>query len=159
MAEIAMDALDKAILTALLADGRQSQVELAQSVPLSPTAIGRRIRTLEQSGVIEGYEVKINRKALGFTMMVVVQISLESQNEELLAAFEQAAAAAPSIVSCYMMSGQDDYLITVLARDLADFERIHKEQLSRLPGISRLHSSFVLREVTSRTLPGSSLLR
>jgi len=159
MAEFAMDALDKAILTALLADGRQSQVELAQSVPLSPTAIGRRIRTLEQSGVIEGYEVKINRKALGFTMMVVVQISLESQNEELLAAFEQAAAAAPSILSCYMMSGQDDYLITVLARDLADFERIHKEQLSRLPGISRLHSSFVLREVTSRTLPGSSLLR
>jgi DNA-binding Lrp family transcriptional regulator len=114
---------------------------------------------LEQSGVIEGYEAKINRKALGFTMMVIVQISLESQNEDLLAAFERAAGAAPSIVSCYMMSGQDDYLITVLARDLADFERIHKEQLSRLPGISRLHSSFVLREVTSRSLPGSSLLR
>ncbi|WP_045835699.1 Lrp/AsnC family transcriptional regulator [Hyphomicrobium sp. 99] len=159
MAEVAMDALDKAILTALLADGRQSQVELSQVVPLSPTAIARRIRALEQSGVIEGYEAKINRKALGFTMMVVVQISLESQNEDLLAAFEQAASAAPSIVSCYMMSGQDDYLITVLARDLADFERIHKEQLSRLPGVSRLHSSFVLREVTSRSLPGSSLLR
>ncbi|MBY0561347.1 Lrp/AsnC family transcriptional regulator [Hyphomicrobium sp.] len=159
MAEIAMDALDKAILTALLADGRQSQVELAERVPLSPTAIGRRIRALEQSGVISGYEAKVNRKALGFTMMVVVQISLESQNQELLVAFEQAAAAAPSIVSCYMMSGQDDYLITVLARDLADFERIHKEQLSGLPGVSRLHSSFVLREVTSRSLPGSALLR
>ena len=80
MAEIAMDALDKAILTALLADGRQSQVELAERVPLSPTAIGRRIRALEQSGVISGYEAtKVNRKALGFTMMVVVQISLESQ--------------------------------------------------------------------------------
>ncbi len=159
MAEVAMDALDKAILTALLTDGRQSQVELAQRVPLSPTAIARRIRALEQSGVIAGYEAKINRKALGLTMMVVVQISLESQNEDLLAAFERAAAAAPSIVSCYMMSGQDDYLITVFARDLADFERIHKEELSRLPGISRLHSSFVLREVTSRSLPGSSLLR
>jgi len=159
MAEMAIDALDKAILTALLADGRQSQVELAQRVPLSPTAIARRIRALEQSGVIAGYEAKINRKALGFPMMVVVQISLESQNEDLLAAFERAASAAPSIVSCYMMSGQDDYLITVFARDLADFERIHKEQLSRLPGISRLHSSFVLREVTSRSLPGSSLLR
>lgn len=158
MAEVAMDALDKAILTALLADGRQSQVELAQRVPLSPTAIARRIRALEQSGVIAGYEAKINRKALGLTMMVVVQISLESQNEDLLAAFERAAAAAPSVVSCNMMSGQDDYLITVYARDLADFERIHKEELSRLPGISRLHSSFVLREVTSRPLPGSSLL-
>ena len=73
--------------------------------------------------------------------------------------WEKAAAAAPSILSCYMMSGQDDYLIIVLARDLADFERIHKEQLSRLPGVSRLHSSFVLREVTSRSLPVSSLLR
>ncbi len=159
MAEMPMDALDKAILTALLADGRQSQVELAERVPLSPTAIARRIKALEQAGVIAGYQAKINRKALGLTMMAVVQISLESQSEELLAAFEKAAAAAPSIVSCYMMSGQDDYLITVLARDLADFERIHKEQLSRLPGVSRLHSSFVLREVTSRSLPVSSLAR
>ena len=153
MAEVSIDALDKAILTALIADGRQSQVDLAERVPLSPTAIARRIRALEQAGVIA------NRKALGLTMMAVVQISLESQNEDLLAAFEKAAAAAPSIVSCYMMSGQDDYLITVLARDLADFERIHKEQLSRLPGVARLHSSFVLREVTSRSLPVSSLSR
>ncbi|MFT3731385.1 MAG: Lrp/AsnC family transcriptional regulator [Hyphomicrobium sp.] len=159
MAEVPLDALDKAILAALLADGRQSQVDLAERVPLSPTAIARRIKALEQSGVIEGYQARISRKALGLTMMAVVQISLESQSEELLAAFEQAAAAAPSIVSCYMMSGHDDYLITVLARDLADFERIHKEQLSRLPGVSRLHSSFVLREVANRSLPMSSLLR
>ncbi len=159
MAEVSLDALDKAILAALITDGRQSQVDLAEQVPLSPTAIARRIRTLEQSGVIDGYQARINRKALGLTMMAVVQISLESQSEELLDAFEKAAAAAPSIVSCYMMSGQDDYLITVLARDLADFERIHKQQLSRLPGVARLHSSFVLREVASRSLPASSLLR
>jgi Lrp/AsnC family transcriptional regulator, leucine-responsive regulatory protein len=159
MANISIDALDKAILAALLMDGRQSQVELAERVPLSPTAIARRIKVLEQSGVIDGYQARISRKALGLTMMAVVQITLESQSEDLLAAFEKAAAAAPSIVSCYMMSGQDDYLITVLARDLEDFERIHKEQLSRLPGVSRLHSSFVLREVTSRSLPVSSLLR
>jgi Lrp/AsnC family transcriptional regulator, leucine-responsive regulatory protein len=159
MAELPLDALDKAILIALLDDGRQSQVELAERVPLSPTAIARRIKALEQAGVIEGYQARINRKALGLTMMAVVQISLESQSEELLAAFEKAAAAAPSIVSCYMMSGQDDYFITVLARDLADFERIHKQQLSRLPGVARLHSSFVLREVTSRSLPVSSLAR
>jgi Lrp/AsnC family transcriptional regulator, leucine-responsive regulatory protein len=159
MAELPLDALDKAILIALLDDGRQSQVELAERVPLSPTAIARRIKALEQAGVIEGYQARINRKALGLTMMAVVQISLESQSEELLAAFEKAAAAAPSIVSCYMMSGQDDYFITVLARDLADFERIHKQQLSRLPGVARLHSSFVLREVTSRSLPVSSLSR
>src|SRR5512137_1994242 len=104
MTEVTIDALDKAILTNLLADGRQSQVELAERVPLSPTAIARRIKALEQSGVIEGYQARISRKALGLTMMAVVQISLKSQSQELLDAFEKAAAAAPSIVSCYMMS-------------------------------------------------------
>lgn len=159
MTALALDALDKAILSALLLDGRQSQVELAEHVPLSPTAIARRIRALEEAGVIQGYQAKINRKALGLTMMVVVQISLKNQGEELLSAFEKAALAAPSIIACHMMSGEDDYIITVLAKDLADFERIHKEQLSRLPGVARLRSSFVLREVVGRPLPLSSLSR
>ena len=152
-----LDSLDKAILAALVEDGRRSQVDLAERVPLSPTAIARRIRALEDAGVIEGYQARISRKALGLTMTVVVQISLKSQNEELLASFEKAAAAAPSIVSCHLMSGEDDYLLTVLARDLADYERIHKEELSRLPGVARLRSSFALREVASRILPASSL--
>ena len=154
-----LDALDKAILAALVDDGRRTQVDLAERVPLSPTAIARRIRALEDAGVIEGYQAKVNRKALGLTMTVVVQISLKSQNEELLAAFEKAAAAAPSVVSCHLMSGDDDYLITVLARDLSDYERIHKEELSRLPGVVRLKSSFALREIASRALPVSSLSR
>jgi DNA-binding Lrp family transcriptional regulator len=155
----ALDALDRAIVAALLQDGRQSQVELAERIPLSATAIARRIRALEEAGVISGYQAQISRKALGLTMMAIVQITLKSQNEELLAAFEKAAAAAPSIISCLMMSGEDDYIITVLAHDLADFERIHKEQLSRLPGVARLHSSFVLRDVATRPLPLSSLSR
>jgi DNA-binding Lrp family transcriptional regulator len=159
MSPNSLDALDRAILTALLTDGRQSQVELAEHVPLSATAIARRIRTLEERGVISGYQAQVSKSALGLTMMAIVQISLKSQNEELLAAFEKAAAAAPSIISCHMMSGEDDYIIAVLARDLADFERIHKEQLSRLPGVARLRSSFVLREVVSRPLPLSSLER
>ena len=158
MAILSLDALDKAILSALVEDGRRSQVELAERVPLSPTAIARRIRALEAAGIIEGYQVKISRKALGLTMTVVVQIGLKSQNEELLAAFEKAVAAAPSVVSCHLMSGEDDYILTVLARDLADYERIHKEELSRLPGVVRLHSSFALREVASRLLPASSLM-
>lgn len=152
-----LDALDRAILAALVTDGRLSQVELAERVPLSATAIARRIRALEENGVIEGYQARVSRKALGLTMMVVVQISLKSQNEELLAAFERAAVAAPSVVSCHMMAGDDDYVLTVLARDVGDFERIHKEQLSRLPGVARLRSSFALREVTNRPLPASSL--
>ena len=152
-----LDALDKAILSALVRDGRLSQVELAERVPLSPTAVARRIKALEEAGVIEGYQARVNRQALGIHMTIFVEIALKSQNEELLASFEKAATAAPSIVSCHLMSGENDYLITVMARDLADFERIHKEQLSRLPGVVRLKSSFSLREVTSRPLPESAL--
>jgi len=158
MKEIELDALDRAILGALLEDGRLSQVELAERVPLSPTAIARRIRALEERGVIQGYQACINRQALGLGMTVIVHIGLTSQSEDLLEAFEKAVAAAPSVVSCHLMSGEDDYLLTVLARDLADYERIHKEQLARLPGVARLKSSFVLRSVTDRALPAASLL-
>ncbi len=154
-----LDSLDRAILTALVSDGRLSQVELAERVPLSPTAIARRIRALEDAGVIEGYQAKINRRALGLTMTVIVQISLKSQSQDVLEAFETAAAAAPSVVSCHLMSGEDDYILTVLARDLADYEHIHKQELSLLPGVVRLRSSFALREVASRPLPASSLTR
>lgn len=156
---MALDALDRAILKALVADGRLSQVQLAERVPLSPTAVARRIKALEDAGVIEGYQARISRKALGLTMTVFIQIALKSQNEELLLAFEKAAEAAPNVISCHLMSGDDDYLLTVLASDLADFERIHKEQLSRLPGVARLKSSFALREVTSRPLPTTVLSR
>ncbi|HUU24642.1 MAG TPA: Lrp/AsnC family transcriptional regulator [Methyloceanibacter sp.] len=158
MKEIELDALDRAILGALLEDGRQSQVDLAERIPLSATAIARRIRSLEDRQVIEGYQARLSRQALGLGMTVVVQISLKSQNEELLKAFEEAITLAPSVVSCHLMSGEDDYFVTVLARDLADFERIHKEELSRLPGVARLKSSFALREVASRLLPASCLL-
>lgn len=152
-----LDTLDRSILAALIDDGRLSQVQLAERVPLSPTAIARRIRALEEAGVIEGYQARISRQALGLTMTVMVSISLKSQSEERLAAFEKAVAAASSIVSCHLMSGEDDYVLTVLARDLADFERIHKEELSRLPGVARLKSSFAMREVKNRPLPVSSL--
>jgi DNA-binding Lrp family transcriptional regulator len=126
MNETELDALDRAILGALLEDGRLSQVELAERIPLSATAIARRIRALEGKGVIEGYQARISRQALGLGMTVIVHVGLSSQSEDVLKAFEQAAASAPSVVSCHLMSGEDDYLVTVMARDLADFERIHK---------------------------------
>ncbi|MCU0953203.1 MAG: Lrp/AsnC family transcriptional regulator [Hyphomicrobium sp.] len=154
-----LDALDMAILAALSQNGRVSQVELAERIPLSPTAIARRIKALEEKGVIEGYQARVSRPALGLTMTVLVQVSLKSQSEELLASFEKAVTAAPSVVSCHLMSGEDDYVLTVLARDLADYERIHRHELSRLPGVTRLRSSFALREVKSRTLPDTLLTR
>jgi DNA-binding Lrp family transcriptional regulator len=158
MNETTIDALDRAILGALLENGRLSQVELAERIPLSATAIARRIRALEEGGVIQGYQARVNRQALGLSMMVMVHIGLTSQNEDLLEAFEKAVASAPSVVSCRLMSGEDDYLLIVLARDLADYERIHKEQLARLPGVARLKSSFALRDVTNKQLPASGLL-
>lgn len=157
MRPFALDALDRAILSALLEDGRLSQVDLAERVPLSPTAVARRIRALEDAGYIEGYQARISRHALGLDMTAFVAIALKSQSQELLAEFEKAVVAAPSIVTCHLMSGEDDYLLTVLARDLADYERIHKEELSRLPGVARLKSSFALREVKARALPARSL--
>jgi len=158
MTEKELDALDRAILAALLRDGRQSQVELSERIPLSATAIARRIRALEEKGVIQGYQARISRQALGLSMTAIVHVGLESQSDDLLKAFEEAVAKAPSVVSCQLMSGEDDYLVTVMARDLADYERIHKEQLSRLPGVARLKSSFVLRDVANKALPSSCLL-
>jgi DNA-binding Lrp family transcriptional regulator len=159
MANDALDALDMAILGALSENGRLSQVELSERIPLSATAIARRIRALEEKGIIEGYQARVSRAALGLNMTVLVQISLKSQSEDLLAAFEKAVEAAPSVVSCHLMSGEDDYVLTVLARDLADYERIHRHELSRLPGVTRLRSSFALREVKSRALPETMLMR
>ncbi len=153
------DTLDMAILGALSDNARITQVEMAERIPLSPTAIARRIKALEDRGVIEGYQAKVSRSALGLDMTVLVQISLQSQSEVLLAEFEKAVAAAPSVVSCHLMSGEDDYVLTVLARDLTDYERIHRQELSRLPGVTRLRSSFALREVKSRLLPDTLLTR
>lgn len=152
-----LDTLDRAILVALLADGRLSQVQLAERVPLSATAIARRIKALEDAGIIEGYEARISRKAIGLEMTIHVFIGLQDQSEARLEAFEAAVVAAPSIIECQLMSGEDDYLLTVLAHNLADYERIHKEELSRLPGVTRLRTSFVLREVKSRALPARAL--
>jgi Lrp/AsnC family leucine-responsive transcriptional regulator len=155
--EQSLDMHDRAILTALLDDGRLSQVQLAERIPLSATAIARRIRALEDAGVIEGYQARINRRRLGLEMLIMVFISVQDQTEQSLESFEAAVVESPSVIGCQLMSGEDDYVLTVLARDLADYERIHKQELSRLPGVTRLRSSFVLRDVKSRALPGSAL--
>ncbi|MBN8910628.1 MAG: Lrp/AsnC family transcriptional regulator, partial [Rhizobiales bacterium] len=119
----------------------------------------RRIKALEEAGVIEGYEARINRRAMGLEMTVFVFISLQNQTEQRLEAFEAAVLASPSVIGCQLMSGEDDYVLTVLARDLADYERIHKQELSRLPGVTRLRSNFVLRDVKSLPIPASALDR
>jgi DNA-binding Lrp family transcriptional regulator len=148
-----LDRIDAALLLALTTNARASQVELANRVGLSSTAIARRQRALEESGVIQGYHAVLDLARVGLATTVLVRITLESQSEDALAAFEVAIAKCPSVIRCFLMSGRDDYIVTVVARDIEDYERIHRTELSRLPRIARIESSFALREVVSRLVP------
>jgi len=152
-----LDQFDRAILVSLVADARISIADLAPRVGLSSTACARRLKGLEERGVITGYRAAIDHKRLGFAVTVLVQITLESQREEAFEAFERAVAGCASVVCCHLMSGNDDYQLVVLCRDIADFEHIHKTQLARLPRVARIQSSFALRDVIERSLPAALL--
>lgn len=147
------DRLDLALLRELARDGRATHAELSLRVGLSPTACARRVRALEEAGLIRGYAAALDLRGLGLGTTVLVRITLDSQSEEALERFEAAVRDCPSVVRCFLMSGSDDYLVTVLARDIADFERVHKTELSRLPRVARIRSSFALREVVNRGAP------
>lgn len=147
------DRIDLSILRELERDARISTVDLAEKVGLSPTACARRQRTLEEAGMIKGYSARLALEKFDLPTTVIVRISLENQSEEALGAFEKAIQRCPSVLRCLLMSGSDDYLVTVAARDIADYERIHMTQLSRLRGVARLHSSFALRSVVDRAVP------
>lgn len=154
---IVLDHVDIRLLRELMADARISQVDLADKVGLSATACARRIRQLEDAGVLRGYSADLDPIALGLVTTVVVRITLEKQSEDFLRAFEAAIVKCPDVVSCHLMGGNDDYLVQVVARGIEDFERIHKQHLSRMPGVARLHSSFALREVVRRMIPETAL--
>jgi DNA-binding Lrp family transcriptional regulator len=152
-----IDSIDRKILRELVEDARISQVILAERVGLSPTACARRLQQLEKTGIIRGYSADVDATELGFMMTVLVHITLDRQNEDALAAFEKEINKCPDVVSCYLMSGSDDYLVQVQARDMEDYERIHKQHLSRMPGVSRLHSSFAMRHVVKRSISPAAL--
>lgn len=157
MQEAIIDRIDRRLLQALSLRGRASNVELAQAVHLSPSAVARRQRALEEAGVIRGYGADVDPAAFGFNTTVVVQVTLKGQSETDLSEFEQAVQQCDSVLRCFLMSGSDDYLLMLLVRDLADFERVHKTQLSRLPHVARIQSSFALRDVVRRALPADLL--
>lgn len=152
-----MDRLDHRLLSKLGRQGRASSVELADAIHLSPTAVARRQKALEEQRVIRGYAADIDPAAFGLRTTVVVQIALKSQSETDLAEFEQAVRNCDSVLQCFLMSGSDDYILILLVRDLPDFERVHKTQLSRLPHVARIQSSFALREIVRRALPADLL--
>ena len=148
---IRIDAIDRAILTHLQKDGRLSNVQLASLVGLSESACLRRVRQLEESGVISGYVMLVNQKNVGKPDNVFVNVTLESQQRGVLETFEKAVAKVPEVMECYLMSGDSDYLLRVVVRDVADCERMHMEQLTALPGVARVHSGFALRPVLKKT--------
>jgi DNA-binding Lrp family transcriptional regulator len=149
-----LDRFDRAILTALQQEGRIANSVLAERVNLSESACLRRVRALEESGLIEGYAALINQQQAGCPVSVFVNITLDRQEQTDLHAFETAVRKIPEVMECYLMTGDFDYLIRVVVADTADFERVHSQHLTRLPHVARVHSSFALRTVQkSRELP------
>lgn len=146
-----LDATDKSLLRLLQEKGRATNAELAEAVHLSESACFRRVRTLEGDGVITGYAATVDPRAVGVGLTVYVSITLSSQAQDLLAAFEQAVAAAPEIMECHLMTGQADYMIRLVASSVEDLERLHATLLTRLPGVARINSSIALRTVVRRT--------
>ncbi|MDZ7645379.1 MAG: Lrp/AsnC family transcriptional regulator [Woeseiaceae bacterium] len=145
------DRYDKAILNALQRDGRISNVDLAARVNLSESACLRRVRALEARGLIERYVALLNQKEAGLSGNVFVHIALNREEQSELAAFEKAVAELPEVMECYLMTGEFDYLLRVVVSDMADFERVHNEALTRLPGVARVNSSVAIRTVVKST--------
>ena len=150
---MSLDRIDLAILAELMTNARASHTELSGRVGLSSTALARRQKALEENGYIRGYQATLDLSRFGLGTTVLVRIALDSQSDDALKSFESAVVKCPSVVRCFLMSGTDDYILIVMARDIEDFERIHRTELSRLPRVARVQSSFALREVVNRAVP------
>jgi len=146
-----MDRFDRLILETLQRDGRISNKQLAQQVHLSESACLRRVRALEEDGMIERYVAMVSQSKAGIPGDVLVHIGLHREEQSELAAFEEAVRNIPEVMECYLMTGEFDYLLRVVVADMADFERIHKDELTRLPGVARVNSSVAIRTVLKRT--------
>ena len=148
---LVLDATDRRILSVLQKEGRITNADLSERVNLSPSACHRRVQQLEEAGFIDKYVALLNTRMMGKPTTVYVEITLQSQAEELLDAFEREVARVPDILECHLMAGTADYLLKVVAEDTEDFARIHRQHLARLPGVAQMHSSFALRTVRQTT--------
>ncbi|MEM9029493.1 MAG: Lrp/AsnC family transcriptional regulator [Pseudomonadota bacterium] len=154
MANFALDNVDRRILATLQENGRITVSELAEAVGLTPSPCLRRLRLLEQAGIIRGYTALVDQVWVGLPVSVFVSIKLERQDEASMERFETAVRRCPEVLECYLMTGPRDYLLRVVARDLADYERFVKDTLTRLDGIANIESSFALGQVKhSNVLP------
>ena len=132
-------------------DGKLTNASLAARVHLSESACLRRVRRLEESGMLRGYVALVDQPMAGYPDNVFVTITLESQQQADLCAFEAEVRKLPEVMECHLMSGAADYFLRVVVSDARDYERIHSRHLTRLPGVDRVHSSFALRTVVKKT--------
>lgn len=146
-----LDSIDRLILGALQSNGRQPTSDIAERVGLSPSACHRRVKALENAGVIQGYVAVLNPDLINRSLDVFVEISLSSQSMENITTFERAVMTCPEVMSCHLMAGDADYLVHLAVADPKDFERIHTQHLSRLPHVTRLKSNFAIRTVVETT--------
>jgi len=146
-----LDPIDLRILSELQNDGALTNVELARRVHLSPSPCLARVKALEAAGVIERYVALANAKLLGLGLNVFISISLKDQSKESLAEFERRIGEHEEVMECYLMTGDSDYLIRVVVADIAALERFILEQLTPIPGIEKIRSSFALKQVRAKT--------
>ena len=147
MAKFELDAIDRRIIAALQADGRMTVQQLASQVGLSASPCARRVRLLERAGVIKGYAALIDQAQIGLPISAFASIKLARQHEEDLDSFASAVSRWPEVVDCYLMTGQRDYLMRIVVRDLEAYERFLKEKLTRLSNVASIETSFALGQV------------
>ncbi|WP_425838182.1 Lrp/AsnC family transcriptional regulator [Streptomyces fractus] len=149
-----MDAMDRKILTELQMDGRLTITELAARVKLSVSPCHRRLRDLERSGAIRGYRAVVDPSALGLDFEALVFVTLGWEDRDTVTSFEEAVAAVPHVLQAQRLFGDPDYLLRVAAADLTAFQQLYDQQLARLPGVQRLNSTLVMKNVVAnRPLP------
>ncbi|MBE1296118.1 Lrp/AsnC family transcriptional regulator [Phycobacter azelaicus] len=148
---MSLDSTDRRILQVLQRQGRISNAELSEQVNLSASACHRRVQRLESDGYIKNYVALLDARKLNVPTTVFVEITLQGQADELLDAFEKAVARIPDVLECHLMAGTADYILKVVAENTEDFARIHRQHLTRLPGVAQMQSSFALRTVFKTT--------
>jgi Lrp/AsnC family leucine-responsive transcriptional regulator len=147
MSKNELDEIDRSLLHALQENGRLTNQDLAQRVGLSPSPCLRRLRILEEKGVITGYVALVDQAKVGYPVSVFVSVKLERQREDMLELFDAEVRKCPEVLECYLMTGSRDYLLRVVVQDLAAYERFLKEKLTRIDGVASIESSFALNQV------------
>ncbi|MET0088681.1 MAG: Lrp/AsnC family transcriptional regulator [Candidatus Thiodiazotropha sp.] len=147
-----LDRFDRRILDVLQQEGRISNQELAERIGLSPSPCLRRVRALEESGIIAGYRARLDHRKLGLDLMALIHISMDRHTPERFERFEAAMRAMPEVLECLLITGQDaDYQVKVVVRDMDDFQVLLLNKITRIEGVTGVHSSFVLRRVVDTT--------